>query len=136
MHTMLSLYGLDATCLLVKQVMAMLAVQNQRRLFREMNISETGFAAALSFLRRLLSSRGDDFAVELPKQDVAVITLRSHRPFGDDLPEALREALFTFPSMCVRLLGGTILMTRCRETATGAPDHEVWEIRDTHRWLY
>lgn len=135
-ETMRDRYGLDETCGLVRQTMAMLAVQNARRLFERLGVAQTGFAGALEFLRRLLSCRGEDFTVATPAADRARFTLRSDRPFDDAAPEELRQALFAFQAMCVRLLGGTILITRRREKANGAPDTEVWEIEDTHRWLY
>jgi hypothetical protein len=116
--------------------MAMLAVQNAPRLFERLGVAQTGFAGALEFLRRLLACRGEDFCVATPAADRARFTLRSARPFDDAAPEELRQALFAFPAMCVRLLGATIAITRRREQASRAPDTEVWEIEDTHRWLY
>lgn len=131
-RTLWNHYGLNETVHLIKQAMAILAVQNHRQFRERFEISATGFAGALAILKRLLAVTGEEFEVTLQDPNRATIALKSGRFFfGNALPDQLREALFAFPSMFVRLEGGTTLISR-RLTTEG----EVWEMQDTGRWQY
>jgi len=85
-----------------------------------------------SVLAGLLACCSQDHAREDLSAGRQRIVVSSFKPFEDDAPQGLREAIFHFQVMTTRLLNGHLRITR---TADG-PTREVWEIEDAGRWLW
>lgn len=126
-------YGLNDAAHLTRQAMSILAVQNQRQLAERFGVEQQGFKGAVDILSSLLSITGEQYEIVKKSPQMIEIHLHKYVPFPEDLPPSLRDALFCFPSMLVRMMGGTIKMTR-EQRSDGVG--EVWTLCDTNTWLY
>jgi len=77
-----------------------------------------------------------DYRVEKEGEGRYAIVLNTFKPFDDIPSKALRQALFSFQEIAVRLINGRLRITRSWEHAGGLPGIEIWKIVDSGRWLW
>jgi hypothetical protein len=125
-------FGEEPTWYLVQQTARGMAIQYAHDLAARLGVHGTSARDVASVLAGLLACCSQDHAREDLSEGRQRIVVSSFKPFEDDAPQGLREAMFHFQAMTTRLLNGHLRITR---TAHGAA-REVWEIEDAGRWLW
>lgn len=129
-NCLFQMFGQQTTYFLLSQVMRGVAIQFTHELKQDMGIEASDAKSVAAFLYGLQRACVQDVQLTA-SQGVYRIALRSHLPFGIDASEGLRDATFEFPVMSARLINGRISVTRVPDGQA-----EIWEIRDTGRWLW
>lgn len=124
------MFGQQTTYFLMSQVMRAVAIQFTHELKCDTGVEGSDASAVAAFLYRLNCACGQDIELTESK-GVYRLVLRTHLPFVTDVSDGLRVAAFEFPLMVTRYLNGYVSVVR-------VPDgqREIWEIRDTGRWLW
>ena len=125
-------FGDEPTWYLVQQTARGLAIQYAHDMSSRLGIKGTGARDIAQLLCGLLECCSQSFSHVDTSSTRQRITLESFKPFDDDAPEGLRQAMFHFQSMVTRVLNGQIRITRSADGAT----REIWEIEDCGRWLW
>lgn len=131
------MYGPYVTCFLYEEVMRGVAVQYTHALKEQAGVEGIDAAAITEFFGRMLESQSQDYSVERLDPTHYRILLKSFLPFADTAPERLRQASFCFQQTAAWILNGRVAVTRAAlGDGSTAPRAEVWNIKDTGRWLY
>lgn len=132
---LVQMYGLFATSFLVQETYRGMAVQYTHELKKQSGIVGNDAAAIGAFFTALLQSQAQDVHSENVSPTHSRIVLKTFLPFAPDAPDELRVAAFAFQTTATWMLNGRITITRSR-TGTSASDSEIWDIRDTGRWMH
>lgn len=133
---LMDLYGESIAYFVVQEASRCMAVQYTHELRADTGITGTDAQSAAQFLGRLLEACDQDYRLEKEGEGRYALVLNSFKPF-DDLPsEGLRQAMFAFQQMAVRLINGRLRITREWQREGGAPGVEIWRISDEGRWLW
>jgi hypothetical protein len=133
---LLRLYGEAVTYYIVQQAIRCVAVQYVHELKYELGIEGNDTEAITQLLADLLDACAQDFEIEKLSDKHCRIVLKTFKPFDSDVPEDLREAMFGFQRMGVRILNGHLNVARHSDQDRCADNIEVWEIEDKGRWLW
>ena len=117
---------------IVAKTMRMLAIQYTWEMREALGIEGTGAADCTALFTGLLDACFQRFSMERLNDRAYRIGIDTFKPFDDDAPEALREAMFEFQRMAVRVTNGRIRVTRERRPDGG----EAWTVEDAGRWLW
>lgn len=134
--SLLDLYGENIAYFIVGEASRCMAVQYTHELKSDAGIEGSDAEAAARFLARLLEACDQDHRLEKESDKSYVIQLNTFKPFDDVPSDDLREALFSFQRMAVRLINGRLRISRSWERSGGLPGVETWRITDTGRWLW
>jgi hypothetical protein len=133
---LLRLYGEAVTYYIVQQAMRCVAVQYVHELKYDLGIEGNDAEAITQLLADLLDACAQDFDIERLSEEHCRIVLKTFKPFDSDVREDLREAMFGFQRMSVRVLNGYLNVARHSDQVRRADNIEVWEIEDKGRWLW
>lgn len=133
---LMQMYGPYVAQDLVRQTMRCMAVQYTHELKRDAGVEGNSAEAVKEFFVRLLRSQNQEFGVESLDATHHRITLKSFRPFTGDVADGMRAANFEFQTMAAWIINGRVAVQRSAFPDAFAPQGEVWDIRDTGRWLY
>ena len=117
---------------IVAKTMRMLAIQYTWEMREALGIEGTGAADCTALFTELLDACLQRFSTETSNDRARRISIDTFKPFDDDAPEVLREAMFEFQRMAVRVTNGRIRVARERRADGG----EVWTVEDAGRWLW
>ena len=131
-NALLSSHGEMQAHHIVAKTMRMLAIQYTWEMRAALGIEGTGAADCTALFTGLLDACFQRFSTEKLNDRAYRIGIDTFKPFDDDAPEALREAMFEFQRMAVRVTNGRIRVTRERRPDGG----EVWTVEDAGRWLW
>ena len=91
---------------IVAKTMRMLAIQYTWEMRKALGIEGTGAADCTALFTGLLDACFQRFSMERLNDRAYRIGIDTFNPFDDDAPEALREAMFEFQRMAVRVTNG------------------------------
>ena len=131
-HALLASHGEMQAHHIVAKTMRMLAIQYTWEMRRALGIEGTGAAHCTALFTGLLDACFQRFSMERLSDRAYGIGIDTFKPFDDDAPEALREAMFEFQRMAVRVTNGRIRVGRERRADGG----ETWTVEDAGRWLW
>jgi hypothetical protein len=130
------MYGPYTTQHLLQETMRCMAVQYTHELKKDAGVEGEDAAAMTEFFARMLRAQNQDFQVEKIGAEHHRIVLDSFRPFSGEVPEGVRRACFDFQTTAAWIINGRVAITRTPVPDGLNPSSEVWDIRDTGRWLY
>jgi len=133
---LMQMYGPFVTRFLYEETMRCMAVQYTHELKRQAGVDGKDAAAITEFFARMLASQNQEFRVERLSDTHHRIVLESFLPFSGHVSEDMRQASFSFQQTAAWMINGRVAVTRQAVPDTLAPKSEVWDIRDTGRWLY
>ena len=117
---------------LINLSMRLLATQYTHELSEKLERNGNGARDIAAFFSNLLSCCVRDHSVEDISATKQRINVRSFKPFDDNIPDNLKQALFAFEEMSARQINGNVKIHR----SAVSPTEDVWEIEDTGRWLW
>ncbi len=124
--------GEGATLNLIHQTMRMLANQYTHELSEKLDRQGHSARDIAKFFCDLLTCCSRQHALQDMSSTRQIITVDSFKPFEDDAPENLKQAMFSFEEMCTRQINGNVKINRTAISST----QENWEIEDTGSWLW
>jgi len=130
------MYGPHVACFLYAETMRCMAVQYTHELKQQAGIDGKDAAAIADFFAHMLKSQDQAFHIERLTDSHYRIVLDTFLPFTGHASEELRQASFNFQQTAAWIINGRVAVTRQPLPDTLAPESEVWDIRDTGRWLY
>jgi hypothetical protein len=127
------LFGVPTATQLIEQAMRLLAVQFIQS-YAAMTAAPNSDAEGLAHLfATILRSFRNECTIERRNADEVVVRLDSLAPFQPIATERMREALFEFVAMGVRVLNGKVSVGRHFDAVSGI---ELWTLTDRKRWLW
>ena len=100
-------------------------MQYEHELKYDLGIEGNDTGAITQLLADLLDACAQDFDIERLSEEHCRIVLKTFKPFDSDVREDLREAMFGFQRMSVRVLNGYLNVARHSEKARRADNMEV-----------
>lgn len=124
--------GEVAALSIIYQAMRLLANQYTYELSEKLNRRGDSAQDIAKFFCDLLSCCSQEFLREDISPTKQKITISSFKPFDNDAPDNLKQAIFAFAEMSTRQINGNVKIQRTAINST----QDVWEIEDTGSWLW
>lgn len=124
--------GTPAACQLIEQAMRLLAVQTIRQYVRLSNVTDSGADGLAQLFVSVLRAFRNECAIER-SAEATRIRFRSFAPFATVATERVRQSLFEFVSMGVRVLNGRVSTSRQFDANSGV---ECWTFTNEKKWLW
>ncbi|SAI01384.1 Uncharacterised protein [Bordetella ansorpii] len=132
-ETVVEHFGLAAATDMLRATMKTLAIQFVGNVRGLTGSTGNDVAALAGSYATILRAFKNDVRWESTGQDTAELEFSSLAPFPYPDSEAMREAVFAYFHMGVRVANGHILLERRRDCATA---RERWVFTDTKQWLW
>ncbi|WP_233838920.1 hypothetical protein [Paraburkholderia sp. ZP32-5] len=130
-----AMFGERTAAYLCETAAACVAVQFTPALCDAASVTGNDVAAVATLFTRLAVACGQSVEQRQIATGHLTLSVAGPKPFLNMPTLALREAFFQLQVVATRMLNGRIAVSRA-ETGTGHDLTEVWEIRDTGRWLW
>lgn len=116
---------------IVRTTMRLLAIRMTPQLADQAGLTGRTARDVAHFHHALLTSMLREVDVMDLDDHTSRLTIHSYEPFDARYSSGLHEAFFEFHAMATRVLNGHLRIVRTQN------EHgEVWDLTDTHRWLY
>jgi hypothetical protein len=130
------MYGENITNHIVAEVMRGLAIQYADHFRSELGIADKSVQSITKVFESILTGCTQVYEIQHLNKNHIQIVLETFEPFGSDTPEDLRLAFFKFFSMATRVLNGRVEISRRVQTGQHGGVTEIWDLKDTGRWLW
>jgi hypothetical protein len=135
-NVLLSMYGVEYGSYIISQTMRCLAIQYIHELKADLNLEGSDARSVALLFAGILRATRQEFELEEISSSHHRIILRTYTPFDWELPEPVRDAYFEFQRMGGRIMNGRLHISRVPSPELGRTEAEIWDFRDTGRWLW
>lgn len=130
------MYGENTANYILAEVMRGLAIQYADQFRAEIGLVDKSVQSITKTFDSILTGCTQVHTSQELSENHCRIVLETFEPFGEHAPEDLRLAMFQFFAMATRVLNGRVQITRSIQVGSHGAINEVWDLKDTGKWLW